>query len=120
MVFYKCEKCNKEFNQKCNYVSHINKKNSCISTNEDKNIIIYKCDKCNKEFKKKSNYITHINRKLSCNGIDSENNQLLLKVKELENKLSEVEKENSIKQNKIILLEEENKQSELMNYIIIY
>ena len=119
MVFYKCEKCNKEFNQNCNYVSHINKKNSCISTNEDKNIIIYKCDKCNKEFKKKSNYITHINRKLSCNGIDSENNQLLLKVKELENKLLEVEKENSIKQNKIILLEEENKRiNELYNNLL--
>jgi uncharacterized protein YoxC len=66
-----------------------------------KNIIIYKRDKCNKEFKKKFNYITHIN-----NGINHENNQLLLKVKELE-------QENNIKQNKIILLEEENKRSEL-------
>jgi uncharacterized C2H2 Zn-finger protein len=115
MVFYKCEKCNKEFNQKCNYISHINKKNPCINTNEDedKNIINYKCEKCNKEFKKKCNYITHINRKLPCDGVDLENNQLLLKVQELENKLLEVEKENSIKQNKIILLEEENKQSEL-------
>jgi uncharacterized C2H2 Zn-finger protein len=121
MVFYKCEKCNKEFNQKCNYISHINKKNPCINTNEDedKNIIIYKCDKCNKEFKKKCNYITHINRKLSCNGVNSENNQLLLKVQELENKLLEVEKENSIKQNKIILLEEENKKiNELYNNLL--
>ena len=78
-----------------------------------KNIIIYKRDKCNKEFKKKFNYITHINRKIPFDGINHENNQLLLKVKELE-------QENNIKQNKIILLEEENKQSELMNYIIIY
>ena len=31
MVFYKCEKCNKEFNQKCNYITHINKKFSCNS-----------------------------------------------------------------------------------------
>ena len=85
MVFYKCNKCNKEFNQKCNYMSHINKKFSCISTNEEKNIIIYKCDKCNKEFNQKCNYITHINRKISCDGIDSKNNQLLLKIKELEN-----------------------------------
>jgi uncharacterized C2H2 Zn-finger protein len=121
MVFYKCEKCNKEFNQKCNYISHINKKNPCINTNEDedKNIIIYKCDKCNKEFKKKCNYITHINRKLPCDGVDLENNQLLLKVQELENKLLEVEKENSIKQNKIILLEEENKKiNELYNNLL--
>ena len=85
MVFYKCNKCNKEFNQKCNYMSHINKKFSCISTNEEKNIIIYKCDKCNKEFNQKCNYIAHINRKISCDGIDSKNNQLLLKIKELEN-----------------------------------
>jgi len=121
MVFYKCEKCNKEFNQKCNYISHINKKNPCINTNEDedKNIIIYKCEKCNKEFKKKCNYITHINRKLPCDGVDLENNQLLLKVQELENKLLEVEKENSIKQNKIILLEEENKKiNELYNNLL--
>jgi uncharacterized C2H2 Zn-finger protein len=121
MVFYKCEKCNKEFNQKCNYISHINKKTPCINTNEDedKNIIIYKCGKCNKEFKKKCNYITHINRKLPCDGVDLENNQLLLKVQELENKLLEVEKENSIKQNKIILLEEENKKiNELYNNLL--
>jgi uncharacterized C2H2 Zn-finger protein len=112
MVFYKCEKCNKEFNQKCNYISHINKKFSCINTNEDKNIIIYKCDKCNKEFNQKCNYITHINRKIPCDGIDKENNQLLLKVKELE-------QENSIKQNKIILLEEENKKiNELYNNLL--
>ena len=66
-------------------MSHINKKFSCINTNEEKNIIIYKCDKCNKEFNQKCNYITHINRKISCDGIDSKNNQLLLKIKELEN-----------------------------------
>jgi uncharacterized C2H2 Zn-finger protein len=119
MVFYKCDKCNKEFNQKCNYISHINKKTPCIDTNEDKNIIIYKCDKCNKEFKKKFNYITHINRKIPCDGIDHENNQLLLKVKELENKLLELEQENNIKQNKIILLEEENKKiNELYNNLL--
>jgi uncharacterized C2H2 Zn-finger protein len=121
MVFYKCEKCNKEFHQKCNYISHINKKFSCISTNEEKNVIIYKCDKCNKEFNKKCNYITHINRKLSCDGVDSKNNQLLLKIKELENKLLEVEKENNTnlklkENNKELenkLLEVENKKKEL-------
>jgi uncharacterized C2H2 Zn-finger protein len=111
MVFYKCDKCNKEFNQKCNYMSHINKKNSCICTNEDKNIIIYKCDKCNKEFNKKYNYITHVKRKIPCNGVDSKNNELLLKVQELENKLLEVEKEN----NKNLKLKENNKELENKN-----
>jgi uncharacterized C2H2 Zn-finger protein len=107
MVFYKCEKCNKEFNQKCNYISHINKKNSCVNTNEEKNIIIYKCEKCNKEFKKKSNYITHINRKLSCNGINLENNKLLLKIKELESKLLTIETEKTFFQNEIIKIKED-------------
>jgi uncharacterized C2H2 Zn-finger protein len=96
MVFYKCEKCNKEFNQKCNYISHINKKNPCISTNEEKNIIIYKCDKCNKEFNQKCNYITHINKKLPCDGKDliNENKILLDKIKELENEKIQMKEEN--------------------------
>jgi hypothetical protein len=119
MVTYKCEKCNKEFNQKCNYITHINKKFSCISTNEEKNIINYKCEKCNKEFNQKCNYITHINRKIPCNGIDSKNNELLLRIKELEKKLLDVEKENYFKQNKIIILEEENKRiNELYNNLL--
>jgi DNA-directed RNA polymerase subunit RPC12/RpoP len=45
MVIYKCNKCNKEFNQKTNYISHINKKISCIdcvaqNVNDEINIII--------------------------------------------------------------------------------
>jgi uncharacterized C2H2 Zn-finger protein len=119
MVFYKCEKCNKEFNQKCNYISHINKKNSCVNTNEDKNIIIYKCEKCNKEFNRKSNYINHINRKISCNGIDLENNELLLKIKELESKLLTIETEKKFFQNEIVKIKEENiKINELYNNLL--
>jgi uncharacterized C2H2 Zn-finger protein len=119
MVFYKCEKCNKEFNQKCNYISHINKKNSCVNTNEDKNIIIYKCEKCNKEFNRKSNYINHINRKFSCNGIDLENNELLLKIKELESKLLTIETEKTFFQNEIVKIKEENiKINELYNNLL--
>jgi len=77
MVFYKCEKCNKEFNQKSNYLSHINRKNSCISKNNNDddniNVILYKCEKCNKEFNQKFNYISHINKKKSCNINDNDN-----------------------------------------------
>ena len=124
MVFYKCDKCNKEFHQKSNYLSHINRKKSCITSDDNTNnniiiesvtnIINYKCDKCNKEFNQKCNYLLHINKKNPCNSKDliNENNQLLLKVKELE-------KENSIKQNKIILLEEDNKRiNELYNNLL--
>jgi uncharacterized C2H2 Zn-finger protein len=90
MVFYKCNKCNKEFNRKSNYTSHINRKFFCNKnsiTNTDnlviENIItnetisvsespvidkqIYKCETCHKEFNKKSNYTSHINRKKTCN-----------------------------------------------------
>ena len=108
MVFYKCEKCNKEFSQKSNYTSHINRKKSCIIN--DNNIIdnnindnnintntnnIYKCEKCNKEFYQKCNYLLHINKKNPCNSKDliNENKILLDKIKELENKLKENNKE---------------------------
>ena len=127
MVFYKCEKCNKEFHQKSNYLLHINRKKSCIinentnnntnedtvnNTNEDTvnntNIINYKCEKCNKEFNQKCNYLLHINKKNPCNSKDliNENKILLDKVKELE---SEGKKNNELLMNKNIVLEEENK-----------
>ena len=112
MVFYKCDKCNKEFHQKSNYLKHINRKNSCIGTNEEKNIIIYKCEKCNKEFNHKTSYLYHINKINSCNDINLQakcneleielfnlktQNELLIKEKnnnkELENKLKENNKE---------------------------
>ena len=89
MVVYKCEKCNKEFNQKSNYMVHINRKKSCIvNENTDNNIntLIYKCEKCNKEFTKKYNYSLHINKNNPCNSKDliKENKILLSKIKKLE------------------------------------
>jgi len=136
MVLYKCEKCNKEFNQKSNYLKHINRKNPCILI--ENNIIIYKCEKCNKEFNHKTNYLYHINKVNSCNDINlqekcnkleielfnlKKQNELLIKennnTKELENKLIAIEKEHSITQNKNIILEEENKKiNELYNNLL--
>ena len=89
MEFYKCNKCNKEFNRKSNYTSHINRKFLCNKnsiTNTDnlviENIItndsnsvnessvtdkqMYKCEICHIEFNKKSNYTSHINKKKKC------------------------------------------------------
>jgi uncharacterized C2H2 Zn-finger protein len=107
MVFYKCEKCNKEFHQKSNYLSHINRKKSCIinentnedivnNTNDNTNIINYKCEKCNKEFNQKCNYLLHINKKNPCNSKDliNENKILLDKIKELENEKIQMKEEN--------------------------
>jgi len=118
MVFYKCEKCNKEFNQKSNYIVHINRKKSCIINEEtDNNILIYKCEKCNKEFTKKYNYLLHINKNNPCNSKDliKENKILLSKIKKLEKN----QKNNIQLENKIILLEEENKKiNELYNNLL--
>jgi uncharacterized C2H2 Zn-finger protein len=95
MVCYKCEKCNKEFNQKSNYMAHINRKKSC-NTNDYTNIILYKCEICNKEFNQKCNYISHINNKNPCNSKDliKENKILLDKIKELENEQIKMKDEN--------------------------
>jgi uncharacterized C2H2 Zn-finger protein len=126
MVFYKCEKCNKEFSQKSNYTSHINRKKSCIIN--DNNIIdnnindnnintntnnIYKCEKCNKEFNKKFNYLSHINKKNPCNSNDliKENKILLDKIKKLE----KVQKTNIVLKNINIGLEKENIQLKAEN-----
>jgi len=121
MVLYKCEKCNKEFNQKSNYTSHISRKKSCILDdnikdniiNIETNIILYKCEKCNKEFNKKFNYLSHINKKNPCNSNDliEENKILLDKIKKLE----KIQKTNIVLKNNNIQLEKENIQLKTEN-----
>jgi len=116
MVCYKCDKCDKEFNQKSNYMAHINKKKSC-NTNDNTNIILYKCEICNKEFNQKCNYLSHINKKNPCNSKDliKENKILLDKIKELENVqkyITQLEKEN------ILLKGENEKINELYNNLL--
>jgi uncharacterized C2H2 Zn-finger protein len=119
MVCYKCEKCNKEFLQKSNYTTHINRKKPCIIDENITNVntIIYKCEKCNKEFNKKFNYISHINNKNPCNSKDliKENKILLDKIKEFENVqkyITQLEKEN------ILLKGENEKINELYNNLL--
>ena len=113
MVFYKCEKCNKEFNQKSNYQKHINYKNDCTENINNIDNTIYKCDKCNKEFKKKYNYLLHINKLNPCNSKDliKENKILLEKIQELNN----IKKENKEikKENKNLKIE--NKEIKIEN-----
>jgi uncharacterized C2H2 Zn-finger protein len=120
MVLYKCEKCNKEFNQKSNYILHTNRKKPCninitdnIIINEKK--ILYKCEKCNKDFYQKSNYVTHINKKIPCNN----NINIEDKCKILEYQNKNLIKENDIIKNKNLILEEENKKiNELYNNLL--
>jgi uncharacterized C2H2 Zn-finger protein len=91
-------------------------------------MVLYKCDLCNKEFDKKYNYTMHINRKNICIS-ESQFTKTILKLKEdninLNNKIILLEKgtSNLLNDNnankiieleqKIIILESENKQSEL-------
>ena len=137
MVFYKCEKCNKEFNQKSNYTSHINRKKSCIlndnnidnniddnNINNNTNNNIYKCEKCNKEFNKKFNFLSHINKKNPCNSNDliEENKILLDKIKKLEKvqKINIVLKINNtqLEKENIQLKTENEKINELYNNLL--
>ena len=102
MVLYTCEKCNKEFNQKSNYLNHINRKKPCISN--ENNIIIYKCEKCNKEFNHKTSYLYHINKINSCNTVNFEE-----KCNSLEIELFNLKKDLELLTNKNKELETENK-----------
>ena len=102
MVIYTCEKCNKEFNQKSNYLKHINRKKPCISN--ESNIIIYKCEKCNKDFNYKTSYLYHINKINSCNTVNFEE-----KCNSLEIELFNLKKDLELLTNKNKELESENK-----------
>ena len=109
-IIYKCEKCNKEFNQKSNYTAHINRKKPCIANENITNVntIIYKCEKCNKEFNKKFNYLSHINKKNPCNSNDliNQNIKLLDTIKELEEQKSYLKNKNIYLVDKINVLRE--------------
>jgi uncharacterized C2H2 Zn-finger protein len=81
MVFYKCEKCNKEFNQKSNYNRHLNRKKSCI-LQENNNINL---------LEKYNNLL------LENKNIKIENNKLLIE----NNKINELLKQYLINNNTI-------------------
>jgi hypothetical protein len=125
------KKCNKEFSQKSNYTSHINRKKPCVidennevdEDDEDINIILYRCNKCNKEFNKKYNYLSHIKRKNPCNSKDliNENTILLEKVKKLEKQNSNIknkdfeEKTNFLQEEILTLKVQIKEKQELLN-----
>lgn len=44
MPLYKCEKCDKEFNKKSNFNSHLNKKNPCFNNPNNEQILNNKVD----------------------------------------------------------------------------
>lgn len=77
MVVYICDKCDKEFNKKCDYDRHINRKNPCIKNGQKKD---------------NRNIINDILEKIL-----QSNQELIKKVEKLEKKVTEVEKKATIK-----------------------
>ena len=67
MVIYKCNKCDKKYNHKHDYIKHINRKYSCSKKGEIEKFFI--CHKCNKSFKSKYNLNRHCNDS-HCNKTD--------------------------------------------------
>ena len=125
MPNYKCERCLKEFEQKSNYMYHINKKFKCkmpppettqsppknhpIPPNEEIEQLTNKCNYCQMIFSRKDALTRHINK--SCK-IKKENDKkmeeimtILIELKESNKKIIE---ENQQNKEKIAKLEEEN------------
>ena len=102
MVFYKCDKCFKEFNHKYNYLSHINRKYPCIQLNLedniDKDLLITQLQNENIELKEENKLL------------ERETNRIKNEIKiaeELQNEMKFIEKEtNIIKDNNITLKQE--------------
>ena len=105
MVIYICNKCNKNFNRKSNYIIHINRKFSCIKNIEynDINEKVYECIYCNNEYSYKQSKYKHqlickdkIKNENKINKLEEENQELKKLILELNNKV------NKISSNKII------------------
>jgi uncharacterized C2H2 Zn-finger protein len=123
MSEYKCDKCDKFFIFKSDFIRHSIRKKPC---NDD----TYVCDKCNKKFKYKSKYELHINKKKSCISVEDEyknkNNNILIKQNDIDefknNKLSKLIKIDEIKCiecNKIFASEKSLKRH-ILNYCKSY
>ena len=101
MSEYICDKCDKFFIFKSDYVRHMTRKTPC-------NDNLYVCDKCNKKFKYKSKYDLHINKKKSCILEDDTYDSDPLVI---HNDINIEELENN-KSNKLIKIDEINKCTE--------
>jgi DNA-directed RNA polymerase subunit RPC12/RpoP len=96
MVLYTCNDCEKEFTLKGNFNTHINRKKSCIYTQND-----FKCQYCNKKFTKKYSMLRHINN--SCKQKNNLNENNIIKLKELELKEKEINNSKELKEKELIL-----------------
>lgn len=88
MVLYTCDRCNKEFNKKSNYITHINKKISCVK----KESIDITCEYCGKELCNLRYLRNHIENKcLKGPNVKSiENAKMIAKLKKELNQKDEI------------------------------
>ena len=126
-MLYKCQRCNKEFNQKSNYNSHLNRKNPCKNTNiivdTNTNIInniipnlaetipnlaennnVFYCKLCNKKFTTHSALSRHTKDRCKENKIMIELKNIKEDNKKLTEKINILEQENELLKKQIILL----------------
>jgi enoyl reductase-like protein len=93
MVLYYCDKCNKTFSKRYNYLMHINRKTPCSNENENDNeneeINELSCKYCNKEFSRKDNLKRHL---ITCKGNDELVVALKSKIDFMCEKISSLEK----------------------------
>jgi DNA-directed RNA polymerase subunit RPC12/RpoP len=114
MVEYKCKNCDKIFNKKSNYKSHINRKNKCDQKSQNcSNLLLnahknskanikdekeYTCIYCNNSFVKKSNLNRHI--AIHCKVKKESDEALAKEAKEKEEKEAKEAKEKEEKEAK--------------------
>ena len=107
---YKCVTCEKIFNHKGHYENHLNRKNKCNKKTPDNNFM--ECIYCDKSFSTHSNMVRHI--KSSCKTFKNAQNEK----ENIYNKLLKLEEENKeLKKNMKKLLKKVDNKSEIQKKI---
>ena len=131
MPKYNCERCGKEFRQKCDYIDHINRKKPCIFFAPNCPKIAPKCPKleksvgdseyicnyCKKEFTRKYHLLRHIDKNCKVKKENDANMEVLMerliKIEESNKKILEENKQNKEEIEK--LKEENSKYQKIIN-----
>jgi hypothetical protein len=93
-MFYTCEKCKKVFDQKSNYMTHINRKNPCsIELKLKSEIKNFECKICGDRFTALPNLYRH--NKKYCKGSNTQDNEINENNESKENNQNIESKENS-------------------------
>lgn len=98
-MLYKCQLCDKEFNKKSNYISHINKKNPCNKLEEK-----LTCENCNIKFSRSDSLLRHLKKckcNLNINEINKKIDNLIEENKQLKEKINRLENQNIIVNNTV-------------------